>query len=152
MLNCPRVMRQCCDRELRGNSQDNELYYLDTIKSYKPINNLRSGFFLKCCSSKREGKKKRIAWSQFTSVFWPSCHSPPRRGGHYLIWELFRYVWPKGYGLRTLALIWVYRYLSHFFVIIEEKINKSALQFGFTVIIVSSTNYPVIRHWFEHSQ
>lgn len=32
-------MRQCCDRELRGNSQDNELYYLDTIKSYKPINN-----------------------------------------------------------------------------------------------------------------
>lgn len=51
-------MRQCCDRELRGNSQDNELYYLDTIKSYKPINNLRSGFFKSAVAAKEKGKRK----------------------------------------------------------------------------------------------
>lgn len=130
-------MRQCCDRELRGNSQDNELYYLDTIKSYKPINN----------QQKRREKKEKDRLISVYFGFLTQLSLPTSERGALPYMRAIQVCMTQRVWASHPSLdmgIQIYRYLSHFFVIIEEKINKSALQFGFTVSIVSSTNYPVI--------
>lgn len=139
-------MRQCCDRELRA-----------IVKTMSCITSIQSkvtnqsitcdqAFFKVLQQQKRREKEKdrliSVYFGFLTQLSLPTSERGALPYMRAIQVCMTQRVWASHPSLDM--GIQIYRYLSHFFVIIEEKINKSALQFGFTVSIVSSTNYPVI--------